>query len=155
MVLLSLSSPTLAEPTAPTDSLLVKGFSFTGNTVISQAELEAVTQPSVGRSLTLTGLEEVAADVAALYKQKGYTLATAYVPQQQIRFGVVTIAILEGRVEEIFVTGNQHYSTEFIRGSFAKAMEDKVVRNVALERALLLLNEYPNLKVSALLEPGT
>ena len=154
MFLFSLSSPTLAEPTAPTDSLLVKGFSFTGNTVISQAELEALTQPSVGRSLTLSGLEEVAADVAALYKQKGYTLATAYVPQQQIRFGVVTIAILEGRVGEIFVTGNQHYSTEFIRGSFAKAMEDKVVRNVALERALLLLNEYPNLKVSALLEPG-
>jgi hemolysin activation/secretion protein len=152
--LLSFSSPTLAEPPAPTDSLLVKGFSFTGNTVISQAELEALTQPSVGRSLTLSGLEEVAANVATLYKQKGYTLATTYVPQQQIRFGVVTIAILEGRVGEIFVTGNRHYSTEFIRGRFAQAMEDKVVRNVALERALLLLNEYTNLKVSALLEPG-
>jgi hemolysin activation/secretion protein len=152
--LLSLSSPTLAESTDLGDSLFVKGFSFTGNTVISQAELEALTQPSVGRSLTLAGLEEVAANVAALYKQKGYTLATAYVPQQQIRFGVVTIAILEGRVGEISVTGNKHYSTEFIRGSFAQAMEDNVVRNVALERALLLLNEYPNLKVSAVLEPG-
>ncbi len=152
--LFSLSSPTFAEPTAPTDSLLVKGFSFTGNTVISQAELEALTQPYVGSSLTLSDLEEVAANVATLYKRKGYTLATTYVPQQQIRFGVVTIAILEGRVGEIFVTGNQHYSTEFIRGRFAQAMEDNVVRNVALERALLLLNEYPNLKVSALLEPG-
>jgi hemolysin activation/secretion protein len=152
--LLGFSSPSPAEPTAPVDSLLVKGFSFSGNTVISQAELEALTQPSVGRSLTLSGLEEVAASVAELYKQKGYTLATTYVPQQQIRFGVVTIAILQGRVGEISVTGNQHYSTEFIRGSFAQAMEDKVVRNVALERALLLLNEYPNLKVSALLEPG-
>lgn len=152
--LLGFSSPSLAEPTAPVDSLLVKGFSFSGNTVISQAELEALTQPSVGRSLTLSGLEEVAASVAALYQQKGYTLATTYVPQQQIRFGVVTIAILEGRVGEISVTGNQHYSTEFIRGSFAQAMEDKVVRNVALERALLLLNEYPDLKTSVLLEPG-
>jgi hemolysin activation/secretion protein len=121
--LLSLSSPTLAEPTDLGDSLFVKGFSFTGNTVISQAELKALTQPSVGRSLTLAGLEEIAANVAALYKQKGYTLATAYVPQQQIRFGVVTIAILEGRVGEISVTGNKHYSTEFIRSSFAQAME--------------------------------
>jgi hemolysin activation/secretion protein len=49
--------------------------------VISQAELEALTQPSVGHSLTLSGLEEVAASVAALYKQRGYTLATTYVPQ--------------------------------------------------------------------------
>ena len=155
MCLLGLSLPSLAEPTAPVDSLLVKGFSFSGNTVISQAELEALTQPNVGLSLTLPDLEKVAASVADLYKQKGYTLATTYVPQQQIRFGVVTIAILEGRVGEISVTGNQHYSSEFIRGSFAQAMEDKVVRNVTLERALLLLNEYPDLKVSALLEPGT
>jgi hemolysin activation/secretion protein len=154
MCVLGLSSPTFAEPTAPVDSVLVKGFSFSGNTVIPQAELEALTQPSVGRALTLSELEAVAATVADLYKQKGYTLATTYVPQQQIRFGVVTIAILEGRVGEIFVTGNQYYSTEFIRGSFAQAMEDKVIRNVALERALLLLNEYPNLKTSALLEPG-
>jgi hypothetical protein len=69
--LLDLSSPSLAEPTVPVDSLLVKGFSFSGNTVISQAELEALTQPNVGRSLTLTDLEEVAASVADLYKQKG------------------------------------------------------------------------------------
>ena len=82
----SLSSLTFAESTtAPTDSLLVKGFSFTGNTVISQVELEALTQPNVGRSLTLSGLEEVAASVADLYKQRGYTLATTYVPQQQIQ----------------------------------------------------------------------
>jgi len=154
LCLLALSSPTLAEPTAPVDSVLVKGFSFSGNTVISQSELEAVTQPYIGRSLTLPDLETVSAAVADLYKQKGYTLATAYVPQQEIRFGVVAIAILEGRVGEIFVTGNQHYSTEFIRARFAQAMEDKVIRNVALERALLLLNEYPDLKTSVLLGPG-
>src|SRR5437868_6390009 len=148
------TNPSQAESKASVDSLLVKEFSFSGNTVVSQSELEALTQPYVGRSLTLSDLEEVAATVAERYKQKGYTLATTYVPQQQIRFGVVTIAILEGRVGEISVTGNQHYSTKFIRGSFAQAMEDNVVRNVALERALLLLNEYPNLKVSAVLEPG-
>ncbi|TKB65027.1 MAG: ShlB/FhaC/HecB family hemolysin secretion/activation protein [Nitrospira sp.] len=152
--LFSFSSLTLADSTDSLGSLLVKGFSFTGNTVISQGELEVLTQHYIGRSLALSDLEEVAASVATLYHQKGYTLATTYVPQQQIRFGVVAIAILEGRVGEISVSGNRHYSTEFIRGSFAQAMEDNVVRNVALERALLLLNDYPDLKVSALLEPG-
>jgi hemolysin activation/secretion protein len=146
--------PSQAEPTAPVDNLLVKGFSFSGNTVVFQAELETITQPYVGRSLTLPELEEVAARVTDLYRQKGYTLVSTYVPQLQIRFGVVTIAILEGRVGEISVTGNQHYSTNFIRRSFAQAMEENVIRKVALERALLLLNEYPDLKVSAVLELG-
>jgi len=143
----------LAETSSDT-TVLVKGFLFSGNTVVSQAELEALTQPYVGRSLTLADLESVAALVTDRYKSNGYTLASTYVPQQQIRFGIVTIAILEGRVGEIFVTGNQHYSSEFIRSRFAQAMEDNVIRNVALERALLLLNDYPDLKVSAVLEPG-
>ena len=64
------------------------------------------------------------------------------------------ISILEGRIGEITVSGNRHYSTEFIRGNFAQAMQDNVIRNVALERALLLLNDYPDLKVSTVLEPG-
>ena len=136
------------------DRLLVKGFSFSGNTAIEQADLESLTQPYVGRSLNLPELEAVAQLVTDLYRQKGYTLATAYIPQQDIKLGIVLISILEGRVGDILVTGNRHYSTDFIRGSFAQAMEDNVIRNVALERALLLLNDYPDLRVSAVLEPG-
>ena len=49
--LFGLSSPTLAEPTVPTESMLVKGFSFTGNTVISQAELEGVNVIANGGSV--------------------------------------------------------------------------------------------------------
>ncbi|BCA55374.1 putative Hemolysin activation/secretion protein [Nitrospira sp. KM1] len=143
----------LAEP-APVSSLLVKGFSFAGNTAVSESELEAVTKPYTGRSLTLAELEGVADAVTEHYRQKGYTLATAYIPQQNIQFGMVTVAVLEGRVGNISVTGNRHYSTDFIRRNFAQAMEDNVVKNAALERGLLLLNEYPDLKVSAVLEPG-
>ncbi|ALA56588.1 ShlB/FhaC/HecB family hemolysin secretion/activation protein [Nitrospira moscoviensis] len=138
----------------PSSTLLVKGFSFSGNTAVSSEDLEVVTQPYVGRSLDLSGLEAAAEQVAAYYRRKGYTLANAYIPQQDIKFGVVTIAILEGRLGDISVTGHRHYSLDFIRGSFAEAMEEGVIRNVALERALLLLNDYPDLKVSAVLEPG-
>lgn len=153
MIAAALPLSSLAE-SAGGDHLLVKGFSFTGNTVVSQMELERLTQPYIGQSLALPDLERVAGTVQDLYKNKGYTLATAYIPQQDIRFGIVNIAILEGRVGDIVVTGNQHYSTEFIRSSFAQAMQDNVIRNVALERALLLLNDYPDLKTSAVLEPG-
>lgn len=144
----------LAGPDSAAGGLLVKGFSFSGNTVVSQAELEALTQPYVGQTLDLPALEQVAESVAGHYRNLGYTLASAYIPQQNVQFGVIEIAILEGRLGDISVTGNRFYSTEFIRSSFSMAMQDRVIRNVALERALLLLNEYPDLKVSAVLEPG-
>ena len=141
------------QPNAPA-AVLVKGFSFSGNTVISQAELEALTQPYVEQALTLPDLERIGAAVADLYKQRGYTLASAYIPQQRIQFGMVEISVLEGRLGDISVSGNRFYSTEFIRSGFAGVMEARVIRNTDLERALLLLNDYPDLKVSAALEPG-
>ena len=94
------------QPNAPV-AVLVKGFSFSGNTVISQAELEALTQPYVEQALTLPDLERIAAAVADLYKQRGYTLASAYIPQQRIQFGMVEISVLEGRLGDISVSGNR------------------------------------------------
>ena len=64
------------------------------------------------------------------------------------------LAVLEGRIGDITVSGNKHYSSSFIKGHFAQAMEENVARNNSLERGLLLLNEYPGLKTSATLEPG-
>jgi hypothetical protein len=66
------TNPSQAESKASVDSLRVKGFSFSGNTVVSQSELEVLTQPYVGRSLTLSDLEEVVATMAERYKQKGF-----------------------------------------------------------------------------------
>lgn len=133
---------------------IVKGFLFNGNTVVSKGELEAITKPYVGQELNLPLLESAAQAVTDHYRKKGYTLALAYVPQQEIKFGMVELAVLEGRIGDVTVSGNKYYSSSFIKGHFAQAMEENVARNESLERGLLLLNEYPSLKTSATLEPG-
>jgi len=135
-------------------SAIVKGFLFNGNTVIAKEQLESITEPYIGQPLELPLLESAAQAVTDYYRKKGYTLASAYVPQQDIKFGVVELAVLEGRIGDITVSGNKHYSSSFIKGHFAQAMEENVARNDSLERGLLLLNEYPGLKTSATLEPG-
>jgi hemolysin activation/secretion protein len=138
----------------PTPTAIVKGFLFKGNTVVSKEQLEAITEPYVGQPLELLLLESAAQAVTDYYRKKGYTLALAYVPQQEVKFGVVELAVLEGRIGDITVSGNKYYSSSFIKGHFAQAMEEHVARNESLERGLLLLNEYPGLKTSATLEPG-
>jgi hemolysin activation/secretion protein len=139
------------QPAQPT---IVKGFLFKGNTVVSKEQLEAITEPYVGQALELPLLESAAQAVTDYYRNKGYTFASAYVPQQDVKFGVVELAVLEGRIGDVTVSGNEHYSSLFIKGHFAQAMEENVARSESLERGLLLLNEYPGLKTSATLEPG-
>jgi len=154
------ASPAEQEPQVPsTESTtpppaVIKGFMFSGNTAISHEELQTVTQPFVGEVLDLPVLEHAAQSVTDHYRKRGYTLALAYVPQQQVQLGVVTLSVLEGRIGEVTINGNRHYSTEFIKRHFAQAMAEPVTRNETLERALLILNEYPSLKTSATLEPG-
>ena len=133
---------------------MIKGFVFSGNTVIGNEQLQTVTQPFVGEVLDLPVLEKAAQSVTDYYRKQGYTLALAYVPQQQIELGVVTLALLEGRIGDVTVNGNRHYSTAFIKRHFAQAEAEPVARNESLERGLLLLNEYPSLKASATLEAG-
>jgi hemolysin activation/secretion protein len=140
--------------TEPPPPAVIKGFVFSGNTVASHEQLQAATQRFVGEVLDLPVLEKAAQSVTDYYRKQGYTLALAYVPQQEIRLGIVTLAVLEGTIGEVSVNGNTHYSTAFIKRHFAQAEKEKVAKNESLERALLILNEYPSLKTSATLEPG-
>jgi hemolysin activation/secretion protein len=143
------------EPTlSATSPAVIKGFAFSGNTVVTNAQLETVTQPFVGEVLDLPVLEKAAQSVTDYYRKQGYTLALSYVPQQEVNSGVVTLAVLEGTIGDITVSGNKHYSTAFIKRHFAQAEKEKVAKNESLERALLILNDYPNLKTSATLEAG-
>src|SRR5690242_2041011 len=142
-----------AEP-SPALPLVIKGFTFSGNTVVANEKLALVTQPFVGEVLDLPILEKAAQSVTDYYRKQGYTLALSYVPQQEVRSGFVTLAVLEGTIGDITVSGNKHYSTAFIKRHFAQAEKEKVAKNESLERALLILNDYPNLKTSATLEAG-
>src|SRR5262249_17850992 len=115
--------PPVAAPVAPAAALplVITGFTFSGNTVVANEKLEMVTQPFVGEVLDLPILEKAAQSVTDYYRKQGYTLALSYVPQQEVRSGVVTLAVLEGTIGEVTINGNTHYSTAFIQRHFAQA----------------------------------
>jgi hemolysin activation/secretion protein len=149
--------PALSSPGGETPAeqkIHVLGFEITGNTAISTQDLQAILAFYVGESLTLPELQEAVDALTDEYRRRGYTLAKAYLPAQEIRGGIVGITVLEGRIGELRVTGNEHYSDRFIRKHFSTVSTGGVIRHSSLEQSLLLLNEYPNLNVSASLEPG-
>lgn len=138
-----------------TGNVIVKGITVTGSTVFSIEQLAAITSSYLGQAMDLADLQHIAASVTEAYRQQGYTLASAYLPEQEIKEGVVEIAVLEGRVGSLTITRNKYYSTEFIKRGFTQVLDERVIKNSSLERSLLLLNEYPDLHVTATLEPGT
>ena len=143
-----------AQDHPPTTKVLVKAYRINGTSVIASAELESIVAPYVGREMDLTELAKVADVVTTALRDKGYSLARAYIPAQEIKDGNLEIAVLEGRVGEIIVRGNQNYSSEFIKRGFTPVVRDGAIKQNSLEKSLLVLNEYPDLRATAVLEAG-
>ena len=147
--------PALLLPVPIGQTVMVNGFRFAGNTSIPTAELQMVVASYVGQSCDLRQLREAAEKVTAEYRRRGLTVAKAYLPAQQSAEGVFEITVLEGRLGEVYVEGNKNYSSEFVRAYIVRALRGPAVTSKQLESALLTLNsEFPDLKTSAVLEPG-
>ena len=134
----------------------VERFTATGNTRIASADIARVLAPYTQRTLRFDELAAAADAVTALYRARGFLLALAYLPEQQIENGNVEIAVLEGRLGELAVGT----LPEGIDRGFAEATAQRgiargaVVDEGTLVRNLLLLNELPGLAASAEVKPG-
>lgn len=133
-------------------TLKVERIALTGNRSLSIDELKpALPEPGL---LTLGELHATADRVTQIYRKNGYALAFAYVPAQDVKAGLVEIAVVEGRIGRVLVEGNTHYSSDFILNHMGEISEAAAMRTDELERSLLLLNEYQSLRVQAMLRPG-
>ena len=164
--MLDLPRPALpAAPTAPMKapdkgaSVTVHAFQITGATLVPEAELNALLADLVGQTLTLADLERAAQRIAEHYRARGW-FARVYLPAQEIRDGVVKIAVVEGRLGGIDVesSGSRSRSrsdSEFVRRVVARPQAiGEPLRADGLERALLLANDLPGIAARGVLEPG-
>src|ERR1700724_3386092 len=70
------------EPAGP--SVLVNSLHITGETQFSESQLIAATGFTPGRSLNLSELRRMAVRITDYYNARGYVVAQAYVPAQEI-----------------------------------------------------------------------
>lgn len=136
-------------------TIVVKQFKVTGSTVFSEAELAAETKDYINQPITLTQLFEARSKITDLYIRRGYITSGAYIPPQRLQDGVVEIRVVEGRLEDIRVTGNRRLNPNYVRSRLAIATRPPLNRNQLLE-ALQLLQLNPLIQnISAELSAGT
>lgn len=73
-------------------SVKVKTIRFAGNSLLGEPQLSAAVAAFVNRELNFEGLQRVADAVAAAYREAGW-LVRAYLPEQDISEGVVTVQV--------------------------------------------------------------
>ena len=147
--------PAGAEGRLPTNvRVFVRRIETTGNTVFSAQQLAPVIAPYLDRKLSFEDLEELRQALTLLYVRHGYVNSGAVIPDQEVRDGVVTMRIVEGRLKRIEVEGNRWLRAGWVKDRLAAASTGPL--NVEdLQRALQLLQQNPRIaRINAELRPG-
>ena len=150
---LNLPSAPSTEVKAGGPTVQVTAFEFSGNTAFASTDLLTLLADLQNRRVSLGELQAGANRITLYYRERGYPLARAYLPAQEVDQGVVKIAVLEGHYGEV-----QVQNTAGIGGAalapLAALKAGDAVHAEPLERSLLLLRDTPGVEVKSTLKPG-
>ncbi len=123
-------------------------------------ELAELVQPALGQSLSNADLMALTERVSSALKSRGWLLAQAYLPPQDVTAGDIEIrlmpGLIDGGVEGIVVSGAQRVSAQRIRAMVAAPMQGQQGRlnGQQLEEGLLRAAELSGVNATASLERG-
>lgn len=137
----------------------VRGYKLSGNQAFSDAELLPLVSGKTG-SATISQIEEAAASITRYYRDRGYMVARAFLPYQEVRGGIVKLEVIEGaygkvRIENTSNISDRRLLTILERASCdtADCAED-LIREAPLEKGMLRLADLPGVLVRGSLQPG-
>ena len=144
----------IAAPTGEARPHLLGGGRFTlgavnidGATAFSRKDLSRFFEPYLASDVDGSRLNEMAARITDHYRRTGYLLSYAVVPSQSVEAGMVRVAVVEGRIGDVSVTGAGP-DEGAIEAIAAPLLQDSPLKASTLERALGLMRDFPGLKVT-------
>lgn len=126
----------------------VKSFIIDGAVHIKEGILQALIASYKDKDLTFSQLEKVASIITKEYRERGYFVARAYIPVQNMNGGVVKIAIIEGNYGQFRLNNNSLIKDSVVQGMLDDAKRDNIVSTHTLERAMLIINDTPGTYIS-------
>ncbi|CAM3901944.1 ShlB/FhaC/HecB family hemolysin secretion/activation protein [Vreelandella rituensis] len=139
---------------AGTAKIEVNSLHLSGQSLYSEKELLTLTGFRPGAQLSLGELQAMASRITDFYHQNGYFVAQAYLPAQEIEGGAVTIAVMEGRYEDVTLRNQSDLSDGLADGLLSGLDSGEVINRAPLESRLLLLSDIRGVNVQSTLVPG-
>ncbi|MFI4940871.1 MAG: ShlB/FhaC/HecB family hemolysin secretion/activation protein [Burkholderiales bacterium] len=143
-------------PLQAPDSLRVRvtAFRFSRNTVFTEAMLAPLLADLIGKELSLADLNAAALRITDYYRKNGFFVASAYVPAQDIRDGVVEITVLEGVLDKLQLDNHSRVADRILQAYLSDLQQGRPLAGDTLERSLLLIDSLPGVNVQSTLKPG-
>ena len=140
------------------EKTLIKSFKFEGDIkAFKVSDLQNLLLDLNGKSLTFDQMQLAADRIKDFYNAKGFFLAQAIIPKQEIKDGVLIILINEGKLDskEPYKINKKdlRISEQRVKAYMDEALKDNFLKE-SVERGLLNINDNPGVRTSLTLEPG-
>jgi hemolysin activation/secretion protein len=126
---------------------------FSPSVLLDAASLEQIAKPYLGREVVLADLNDIVAQVNALYRSRNILSGNAVLPPQDIKDGEVRILLVEGKLGSIKVEGNAYLSERYA-SSFILQAPGQTIQADRLSQSVQRFNATNQSTVSVRLLPG-
>lgn len=145
-----ISIPDVLKISDDSKKVLVKDFSIDGNSKIITSSLQEILNPYSNKELTFNEIQELVLTITNTYRNKGYFVARAYLPIQDLakNNNVLKISIIEGKYGEFNLDNKSSVSTSQIKSILDNNKSEETININDIERSLLLINDRAGVIVS-------
>lgn len=119
------------------------------------AELQQIWVNSIGETIVLTDVYQIAQQITRKYRGDGFIITQAIIPQQTIDSGNVTIQVVEGFIDNVSLQGAEDtFASERVLQLAKNLKTMSPLTSTGLERWLLLVNDIPGLSARSIISPS-
>lgn len=131
-------------------------FAVEGNTVLEVEKVERAVMPYLGPQRGMEGVNRARAALEQAYQDAGFLTVSVIIPEQGVEEGVVTLRVMEGRIEKLKVTGSRYFSQGVIREAVPELAPGTVPNFNVVQRQLTDVGlSSPDRRLTPLLRPGS
>lgn len=148
------SSGEASAPQEPEAKFDIFEYQVEGNTTLPNLAIERAVYPFLGPARGASDVEKARQALERAYNGAGYLTVTVGIPEQKVENGVVRLAVFEGRVERLKITGARYFSQGYIRAKVPEFAEDNVPEFTAVQQQLGDLARAQDRRVTPVMKPG-
>jgi hemolysin activation/secretion protein len=138
-------APTVEEvPIAPAINVIPQAITVNGSSLPPQVFADVIAG-YLGRELDASALQKLVGEISGIARHNGYPLATASLPAQDLRDGILRVTLDDGHIDAVRVLGAKSPRADHLLAQ--TLVTGRPVRQADLERAILLVGDLAGLRV--------
>jgi hemolysin activation/secretion protein len=126
---------------------VLRSVTVQGATAIPASVIAEAYRDKLGHAVSQKDLQNIATAISDLYRAAGFHLSRAIIPPQDVQGGRLRIRVIEGAIADVRIKGND-VKKYGLASHFKALARERPSRLKTVERALLLANDVPGLRIS-------